>query len=62
MKISVLLFKDGLDVRMEIFSGRHGLYTFSPGVYRYFSFSVSKGRKTDEVAKTHFLRSHHTSK
>ena len=40
-KISVLLFNDGLDMRMEIFSCRHSLHLFSPGAYGFTFFIIS---------------------
>ena len=40
-KISVLLFNDGLDMRMEIFSYRHSLHILSPGTYGFTFFIIS---------------------
>ena len=40
-KISVLLFNDGLDMRMENFSCRHSLHIFSPGAYGFTFFIIS---------------------
>ena len=40
-KISVLLFNDGLDMRMESFSCRHSLHIFSPGAYGFTFFIIS---------------------
>ena len=40
-KISVLLFNDGLNMRMENFSCRHSLHIFSPGAYGFTFFVIS---------------------
>ena len=40
-KISVLLFNDGLDMRMESFSCRHSLHILSPGAYGFTFFIIS---------------------
>ena len=40
-KISVLLFNDGLDMRMDNFSCRHSLHIFSPGAYGFTFFIIS---------------------
>ena len=40
-KISVLLFNDGLDMRMENFSCRHSWHIFSPGAYGFTFFIIS---------------------
>ena len=40
-EMSVLLFKDGLDMRMENFSCRHSLHISSPGAYGFTFFIIS---------------------
>ena len=40
-KISVLIFKDGLDVRMENFSCKHSLHIFSPEVNGFTLLTIS---------------------
>ena len=40
-KISVLLFNDGLDMRMENFSCRHSLHIFSTGAFGFTFYIIS---------------------